>query len=558
MDEILFLPLGGVGEIGMNCYAYGAGSGRGRQWVLVDLGVKFGEETEPGVDLVLPDISFIESNCQQLTGIVLTHGHEDHLGALPWLWPRLRVPVYCTAFTAVLLKGKLREHGLEGDVPVRIVRAGERIRIGCFDIEYVSVSHSIPESHALIIETRAGRVLHTGDWKIDRTPGPGGEFDEDRLRRLGETGLDALVCDSTNVLRGGFSPSERDVSMTLEKLVGEAKARVAITTFASHVGRISAAVRAARLAGREVVVVGRAMRNTIEAARATGYLADAGTFLEEEAFGYLPPGGVMLLCTGSQGESRAAIARIAEDQHPHVALEEGDLVIFSSKTIPGNERAVNAVFNNLARLGVGVVSSEEALVHTSGHPRKEELRVLYDLTRPRALVPVHGEHRHLGEHAKFASAHGIEEIVLCENGHLVRLVPGPAAVVDEVTAGRCHVDGKIVVSASNGPARQRRKLSFTGIVFVSLVLDDRQQLVGVPAVDSEGLPTLDSDSRPLQEELIQAASNALAEIPRARRKDDDVVAETIRSSVRRAAEQAWGKKPGCKVQIHRLAQARVL
>ncbi|MGE3876731.1 MAG: ribonuclease J, partial [Parvibaculaceae bacterium] len=387
-NDLVLVALGGVGEIGMNCYCYGIGPAETRDWLMVDLGVKFGEESEPGIDIVLPELGYVIGERKRLAGLVLTHAHEDHLGAVAWLWPQLRCPVYCTPFAAAILANKLKEAGLENDVPVRVKPVGSRFSAGPFNLEYVSVTHSIPEPTAVLIETRQGRVVHTGDWKIDRTPVMGDRLDEQRLRAIGDEGVDALVCDSTNVLRQGFSVSEAEVSATLWRIVAEAKNRVAVTTFASHVERISSAVAAARRAGREVVLAGRAMRQTIEAAQATGYLRDAGTLLDEEAFGYLPPGKVMLLCTGSQGEPRAAIARIAEDNHPAIALDEGDLVVFSSKTIPGNEKAVSAVQNNLARLGVDVITSDEALVHTSGHPRQDELKLLYGWVKPRALIPM--------------------------------------------------------------------------------------------------------------------------------------------------------------------------
>lgn len=550
-NELVLLPLGGVGEIGMNCYVYGEGPADRRKWLMVDLGVKFGEEAEPGIDVVLPDTSFIESDRRNLCGIVLTHGHEDHLGAVPWLWPRLRVPVYCTAFAAALLEGKLREHGLSEEVPVKVIKPGQPFSVGPFEIELVGVTHSIPESTSLLIKTASGCVLHSGDWKIDRSPSIAFALDEARLRRAGESGIDALVCDSTNALREGFSPSEAEVAANLDRIVDAAKGRVAITTFASHVGRIASAVRAARRTHREVVVVGRAMRNTIEAARACGYLKDAGQFLEEEAFGYLPPRNAMLLCTGSQGEPRAAIARIAEDQHPHVTLEEGDLVVFSSKTIPGNEKAVSAVLNNLSQLGVDIITSDDAMVHTSGHPRKEELRCFYEWLRPRALVPVHGEPRHLREQAKLAKAAGIGEVAICENGHIVRLAPGPSGVIDEAPSGRLHVDGKLIVDAVGGPARQRRKLSFVGLVTISLALDDKNQLAGDVLVSTEGLPDLAGDEA-MVALLEEAAETAFDSVPRARRRDDEQVAESIRTAVRRAADQAWGKRPICKVLVHRV------
>ena len=545
-NDLVLLPLGGVGEIGMNCYCYGFGPADNRQWLMVDLGVKFGEESEPGIDVVLPDLSYIESERRTLAGIVLTHAHEDHLGAVAWLWPRLRCPVYCTPFAAAILANKLREAGLDEEVPVRVKPVGALFTVGPFNLEYVSVTHSIPEPAALLIEAGKARVLHSGDWKIDRTPVMARDIDETRLREIGEAGVDALICDSTNVLREGFSPSERDVEQTLAQIVAEARGRVAITTFASHVERIASAVMAARAMGREIVIAGRAMRNTIEAARATGFLRDAGTFLEEEAFGYLPRDKVMLICTGSQGESRAAIARIAEDQHPQIALDEGDLVIFSSKTIPGNEKAVAAVQNNLARLSVDLVTADEALVHTSGHPRRGELRALYEWLKPRALVPMHGEARHLREHAKLAGEAGIPDVVVAENGDLVRLYPGTARIVDEAAAGRLHVDGRLIVPAVEGPARARRKLSFAGIVTASLVIDGKGNLAADIALTMEGLPT------ELAEPLQDAAYEAFDSMPRPRRRDDEMVQETLRTAIRRAADSRWGKKPVCRVLLHRI------
>ena len=545
-NDLVLLPLGGVGEIGMNCYCYGIGPVESREWLMVDLGVKFGDETEPGIDIVLPELGTIISERRRLSGLVLTHAHEDHLGAVAWLWPQLRCPVYCTPFAAAILAGKLKERGLDEDVPVRIKAVGSRFAVGSFNLEFVSVTHSIPEPTAVLIETKQGRVLHSGDWKIDRTPVMGDHFDERRFREIGELGVDALVCDSTNVLRQGFSVSEAEVSASLWRIVAEAKGRIAITTFASHVERISSAVAAARKAGREVVIAGRAMRQTIEAARTCGYLRDAGSFLDEEAFGYLPPDKIMLLCTGSQGEPRAAIARIAEDTHPNIALDEGDLVVFSSKTIPGNEKAVSAVHNNLASLGVDVITSDDALVHTSGHPRQDELKLLYGWLNPRAVIPMHGEPRHLLRHVEFAEASGIGETLMAENGDLIRLAPGPAQIVDEMPAGRLHVDGKLIVPAIEGPARFRRKLSFAGIVVVSLVIDAKGTLVSDIEIVADGLPA------GLDEKLKAAADEAYESMPRPRLQNDGTIIETVRTAIRRAADAEWGKKPICQVLLHRL------
>jgi len=545
-EELVFLPLGGTGEIGMNCYCYGLGTADERQWLMVDLGVKFGDDADPGIDVVLPDVGFIASNRKNLAGLVLTHAHEDHLGAVAWLWPQLECPVYCTPFCAQVLNLKLKEAGLDGDVEVITVPQGGRVDIGPFNVEFVSVTHSIPEPTALCIRTKQGTVLHSGDWKIDAYPGFGKGMDEKRLREIGEEGVDVLVCDSTNVLREGHSPSETDVAATLDDIVRNAKARVAITTFASHVGRIATAVSAARANGREVVIAGRAMRNTIEAARACGYLRNAGEFLDEEEFGYLPNDKIMLLCTGSQGEPRAAIARIAEDQHPNISLDAGDLVIFSSKTIPGNEKDVSRILNNLAKLDVDVITSDDALVHTSGHPRQEELKKLYGWLKPRAVVAMHGEPRHLRQQALFARECGIAETLIPQDGHIARLCPGPVENIDEAPAGRLHVDGRLIVPVEDGPARARRKLSFVGIVFVAVVINAKMELADDPQVIADGLPG------GFEEELLEAVEQGFASIPKPRRKDDDKVAEPIRTAVRRAADQAWGKKPIVKVAVSRV------
>jgi ribonuclease J len=545
-DELVLLPLGGTGEIGMNCYCYGAGPASTREWLMVDLGVKFGDERDPGIDVILPDIGFIAKNRKRFAGLVITHAHEDHIGAVAWLWPQLKCEIHCTAFAAELLKLKFIEHGIEDQVPVKIHKPGEAFSMGPFDLEFISVTHSIPESCALLIETPQGRVLHSGDWKIDRTPMLGQGFNEKRFREIGDKGVDVLVCDSTNVLREGHSPSEKDVAATLADIVAHAEGRIAVTTFASHVERISCAVQAARSAGREVVIAGRAMRNTIEAARKCGYLKDAGKFLDEDAFGYLPREKIMLLCTGSQGEPRAAIARIGEDSHPHIALEEGDMVIFSARTIPGNEKEVAAVQNNLASQGIDILTADDALVHSSGHPRQGELELMYQYIRPRVLVPMHGEPRHLRAHANFAKSKGIKETLILEDLKIARLCPGTPEIIDEAPGGRLHLDGKLIVDSADGPAKMRRKLAFAGIVFVTAVITEKGELADDIVLLADGIPD------GLEDDLAEAAEKAFDAMPRSRRKDDATVEETLRTSIRREADNIWGKKPVCKVVVVRV------
>ena len=424
-QELVFAPLGGVGEIGMNLSIYGIGDERKRSWLAVDLGVSFAtEENLPGIDLIFPDIRYLVAERKNLVGLVLTHAHEDHFGAVLDLWPKLKIPVYATPFTAALLEAKRMGEPGAPEIPVNIVQLGSRFKVGPFDVELVSMAHSIPESNALIIRTPCGTVLHTGDWKIDPTPVLGDVTDEKKLRALGAEGCLAIVGDSTNAVREGRSPSEADVGKTIAELIKGARGRVAVTTFASNVARLRTVANAAAAADREVVVVGRAMERIVQIARETGYLEGVQQFRPVDAYGYLPPNKVVALCTGSQGEPRAALSRIAEDQHPEVTLARGDLVIFSARTIPGNEKAVGRVMNGLIDQGIEVITDRTHLVHVSGHPRRAELAELIGWVKPQILIPVHGEALHLSEHAKLARSLGVPEVIQCRNGDLVRLSPG--------------------------------------------------------------------------------------------------------------------------------------
>ncbi len=549
-DALVFVPLGGVGEIGMNLYLYGYGRGGVYQWLIVDMGVTFGTEYEPGVDVILPDIRFLEEERHNISGLLLTHAHEDHFGAVPDLWPLLgKVPIYATPFTAEMLKSKIAEMDLEDDLPLNIIPMGSRHTIGPFDVELISMSHSIPEPSAVAISTPLGTVLHTGDWKLDENPLTSAPTDESRLREIGAEGLAALICDSTNAVRPGISPSEADVAVTLAKLIGEAPQCVAVTTFASNVARIRSVAEAARSAGRELVVVGRAMYRVIEAAQATGYLDPDLYFHEETTFSKLPPHKVVALCTGSQGESRAAMARIASGEHPSVTLKEGDRVIFSSRTIPGNEKAVGRVQNALSDARIEILTDQDDLVHVSGHPRRGELEQLYGWLKPDVAVPMHGEGRHLEAHAELAERLGVKQVVRARNGDMVRLLPQPAEIIDDVPVGRVYRDGAILTSADDGQVRDRRKLSFAGIVAVSLVLTTKGEIVADPEVELVGLPATNFHGVSLAEIAQVAAIGTVESIPRPRRKDPVVVREAVRRGVRAAINQTWGKKPVCAVLL---------
>jgi ribonuclease J len=548
-QELVFAPLGGVGEIGMNLSIYGVGDERRRTWLAVDLGVSFAaEEQLPGVDLILPDIRYLVEERKNIAGLVLTHAHEDHFGALLDLWPRLKLPIYATPFTAALLDAKCASEPGAPKIPMKIVALGSRFNVGPFDIELVTMAHSIPESNALIIRTAGGTVLHTGDWKIDPTPILGDRTDEKKLRALGEEGCLALVGDSTNAVREGRSPSEADVAKTITELVKSARGRVAVTTFASNVARLRTVAAAAKAADREVVVIGRAMDRIVQIARETGYLEGVQDFRPVDAYGYLPPNKVVALCTGSQGEPRAALSRIAEDQHPEVTFSAGDRVIYSARTIPGNEKAVGRVINLLIEQGIEVITDRTHLVHVSGHPRRAELEELIGWVKPKVVIPVHGEALHLQEHAALARRCGVREVVQCRNGDLVQLSP-QARIIDEVPAGRIYKDGILLVDADARTVADRKRLSFAGAVSVALAITDKGEMVDDPSLDLIGIPERDREGGSIYEAVLDAVIETFESLPRGRRRDPVSVAEALRRAVRAAVAQRWGKKPMCHVHV---------
>ena len=549
-NDFVFAPLGGLGEIGMNLSIYGFGDGRRRQWIIVDCGVSFAsEEHLPGVDLILPDISYLIEERKNILGLVLTHAHEDHMGAIIDLWPRLKVPFYATPFSAALFEARRASEPGAPDIPVNVVPVGGHLTLGPFEIDFINVAHSIPESNALAIRTPAGTVLHTGDWKIDPTPILGAPTDAAKLTALGDAGVLALIGDSTNAVRDGRSPSETDVAKTLAELIRTAPRRVAVTTFASHVGRLRAVADAARAAEREVVLVGRAMERVVQVARETGYLDGVQEFHSAENYGYLPPDKVLALCTGSQGEPRAALARIAEDEHPQVTLSRGDRVIFSARPIPGNEKAISRVINGLVTQGVEVITDRTHLVHVSGHPRRDELRDMIGWVRPKILIPAHGEALHLAEHAALARKAGVPHVLVCRNGDLVRLASDGPEIIDEVPSGRLYKDGSLLISAESRTVAARRRLSFVGVVSVALALSEKGVLAADPEVELIGLPETDAGGASMTEIARDAIEIAFDALPKPRRRDPDAVAEAVRRAVRGAIAERWNKKPICHVHV---------
>jgi ribonuclease J len=542
-NELVFAALGGLGEIGMNCALYGYGPPRARKWLMVDLGVAFAGEDLPGIDLVMPNLGFIEKAKNDLVGIIITHAHEDHIGALADLWPSLGAPVYATRFAAGLAEARrLGEPGAP-KIPFKIVELGEKVAIGPFLVEFIAVAHSIPESSALAIRTPAGIVVHTADWKIDLTPILGVPTDEARLKALGDEGVLALVCDSTNVLREGESPSERDVAKTLAWLIAKARGRVVVTTFASNVARLRSAAEAGFAAGRQVCVLGRAIERVVAVARECGMLDGLPPLLGMDAFERLPRDKILALATGSQGEPRAALARMAEDEHPTAELSAGDTVIFSSRTIPGNEKAVGKLVNAFEATGVEVVTDRTALVHVSGHPRQAELAKMYAWVRPRIAVPAHGEPLHLSEHAAFAKAQGVPQVLRAFNGDLIRFAPGDVSALGKVASGRRLKDGAILLPADQECVGQRRRLSFAGVVSVAVALTPKGEMAGDPDVMIAGLPERTREGAGFDEIIDAAIFEAFESLPRGKRRDPDVVSSAIERAVRNSVNSVWGKKP---------------
>ncbi|MEE8535396.1 MAG: ribonuclease J, partial [Kiloniellales bacterium] len=546
-DDLYFLPLGGTGEIGMNLNLFGHDGA----WIMVDLGVTFPEAGAPGIELIMADPAFIEARRERLAGLVLTHAHEDHIGAVPHIWPRLRCPIYATAFTASLVRGKLADAGLEKAAEVTEVPLSGRFQVGPFEIELITLTHSIPEPNALVIRTSAGTVLHTGDWKFDPDPVVGEDYDEAALRALADEGVLAMVCDSTNALVPGTAGSEADVRDALEELVSGLKERVAIACFATNVARVDSICRVAQRTGRRVALVGRSLLRIHRAAVENGYMTDLPPLIDVKDAGHLPREEVLLLCTGSQGEPRGALWRIARGEHRDVALEPGDAVVFSSRVIPGNERGIHALQNALVEQGVEVLTDREAPIHVSGHPARDELVQMYQWVRPRIAIPVHGEARHLTAHGRLAHECQVPDVLVGKNGALMRLAPGPAAIVEQVPVGRLVLDGTRLAAAESAHLRARRKLLHNGSAMVTLVLDRGGSLREEPRLSFEGVIAPDEEAEIL-DQTMAAIEKALGRVSRARRTDDEEMAETARIAVRRFLLRATGNRPVIRVHVVRV------
>lgn len=539
-NELLFLALGGSGEIGMNANLYGCRD----KWIMVDLGVTFADPFYPGIDLVMPDLAFIEERKDDLLGIVLTHGHEDHIGALPYLAADLGVPLYATPFTAGLIAGKLEEEGLLGQVELRTVELGGAIKLGAFDIRYVALAHSIAEGNALVIDTPFGRIFHTGDWKLDDEPLIGEPASEAQLRAIGDEGVLALVCDSTNVFNPEASGSEGGVRDGLLDVVKRAKGRVIVTTFASNVARLKTLGDVARKTGRQLCLAGRSLDRITSVAKANGYLRDLPPLIDWDRAMDLPAREVLIIATGGQGEARAALARMAEGTHP-IKPVTGDLIVFSSKQIPGNEIAIGRIQNAFAAQGVEMVTEKQAHIHVSGHPGQPELRAMYDWLRPEILLPVHGEMRHMQAQARLGLAQGIPHALVQKNGDMVRLAPGKAAVIGHEQTGRLVLDGDVILPADGGTLNERRKLSINGQISVAIARNAKGRLMGAPQLRLQGVP-LEEDRESF---LSEAAEEAAAAVSARGSEELEAVRERVRLAVRRVATRWTGKKPIVDVLI---------
>lgn len=541
-DELLFVPLGGTNEIGMNLNLYRY---RGK-WLMVDLGIGFADDFLPGIEVVVPKLDGFLPHKKDLLGLVLTHAHEDHLGAVPYLWPELGCPVYATHFTANLLRVKMAEEGLKGRAKIIEVRAGEDYPLGPFTLEMIPITHSIPEMHAVAIRTEAGTVMHTGDWKLDANPLIGPTSDEKTLARYGDEGVLAMVCDSTNVFVEGESGSESDVRTSLMQIIKECSERVVVTTFASNVARLESVIYAALGAGRSVALAGKSLWRVVAAAQEAGYLKDVPPFLNDSEGMKLPRNRVAFICTGCQGESRAALSKIAHGEHPAIRLTPRDTVIFSSRTIPGNETKIGRMHNKLVELGLEVINDHSGFTHVSGHPARMELERMYQLVRPEIAVPVHGERRHIYEHAKLATQLQVKETVTPHNGAVVRLASGRAEIIGKVTSGYLAVDGTSLMDTESPVLRTRRKIRDDGFLSVSLVLDKKQRLIAPPKFSAPGCLDPEDDR-----DIFAALREEMEAIIEKGGKPERLE-ESIRNLLRRALRDELGKKPVLDVHLHRV------
>ena len=550
-EELLFCPLGGAGEIGANMNLYAYGNPGEHKWIMVDIGVTFADDTLPGIDLIYPDPGFIADKKENLLGIVITHAHEDHIGAIAHLWPKLQCKIYATPFTAILIKEKFKEKNIDVNNYLNIVELNGILNLGPFKIEYIAMTHSILEPNGLKIQTPAGVVLHTGDWKIDESPVVGKNIDVNKLKQIGREGVLAMICDSTNIFSFGRSGSEETVRKSLLKIMGRLKKKIIMTSFASNVARMETIFHCAEKTGRQISLVGRSMHRIFKAARKCGYLKNVVEPIDPRDAKNISRDKIVYLCTGSQGESMGAMMRISSYVHPDVFIEKGDAVIFSSKIIPGNEKKLYKLHNQLVKDGIEVISEENEFVHVSGHPNRDEMKDMYNWIKPKCVIPVHGEHRHLMEHINFAKEMQVPHPVLVENGDIVKIFPGDQPkVYDKAPSGRLYLDGNISVDEESPSIKDRKNLSSNGYLEVTILITPKGNIHNNPILSFKGLPINEKD------EFIYGLEDEIEKTARSFRvgskQQDHNFIDALKITCRKFTKEKTGKKPFTNINLVRI------
>ncbi len=550
-QELVYCSLGGAGEIGMNLNLFGYGKPGEYKWIIVDIGVTFSDDNIPGIEVILPNPEFIANQKENLLGIVLTHAHEDHVGAIAHLWPMLECPIYATPFTAAIVREKFKEKKINIGSHLKIVKLGGNVKLGAFDIDYVTLTHSILEPNGLAITTPEGVILHTADWKIDEDPLIGEKTDVKKLTELGKKGVLAMVCDSTNIFNLGSSGSESLVRTGLLTVLEKMKNRIVITSFASNVARMETVFKVAEKIGRHVCLVGRSMNRIYELARQCNYLQDIKVPIDVRDSKKMPKNKMVFLCTGSQGEQRAALARIANGTHPDLHLEKDDNVIFSSRIIPGNEKRLYKIFNDFSKSEINVLSEENSMIHVSGHPAREDLKKMYNWVKPKILIPVHGEQRHMAEHINFAKEMGVKFPVKVSNGEIIRLAPGEPQVVDKVTSGRVYLDGKVLIDNDSPVLKERRNMAANGYMEITVLISKNGQIKNNPIITLKGIPFIEEDASEIEYDLEDVVMDTCKSFNLNNSKQEKNLIDTLKGNCRKLINDKSGKKPFVNINLVR-------
>jgi ribonuclease J len=551
-QELVYCSLGGAGEIGMNLNLFGYGKPGEYKWIIVDIGVTFSDDNIPGIEVILPNPEFIADQKENLLGIVLTHAHEDHVGAIAHLWPMLECPIYATPFTAAIVREKFKELKINIGSHLKIVKLGGNVKLGAFDIDYVTLTHSILEPNGLAIITPEGVVLHTADWKIDDDPLIGEKTDIKKLTEIGKKGVLAMVCDSTNIFNLGSSGSESLVRTGLFTVLEKMKNRIVITSFASNVARMETVFKVAEKIGRQVCLVGRSMNRIYQLARQCNYLQDIKVPIDVRDSKKIPKNKIVFLCTGSQGEQRAALARIANGTHPDLQLEKDDNVIFSSRIIPGNEKRLFKIFNDFSKNDINVLSEENSMIHVSGHPAREDLKKMYNWIKPKILIPVHGEQRHMAEHINFAKEMGVKFPIKVNNGEIIRLSPGEPKVVDKVTWGRVYLDGKVLIDNDSPVLKERRNMAANGYMEITVLISKNGQIKNNPVITLKGVPLIDEDASEIEYDLEDIVMDTCKTFNLNNSKQEKNLIDTLKGNCRKLINDKSGKKPLVNINLVRL------